>query len=560
MQSPPELRDEARRLSRLHQLQVLDTGPEAVLDHLTELAAAITGMPIALISLIDHDRQWFKAAVGLDQGGQTPRSISFCGHAIASDELFEVKDAHADPRFADNPLVAGDPRIAHYAGMPLVMPAGERIGTLCVISDQPGQLTAKSRRILKLLADSVVSVLLLRESNRRKDEFLAMLAHELRNPLAPITTAAHLLKLSPQPAPRTRELGDLINRQVSHMTELVDDLLDISRVTRGITQIERSEVDLRDVIHDALEQTRPQVQAHGHSLDVEVPQQPLPVEGDRVRLVQVLANILTNACKYTPDRGHIHLKAWGEADQVVVSVRDNGQGIDPQMLPRVFELFTQARRTPERTQGGLGVGLALVRALVELHGGTVQAHSAGPGQGSTFTVRLLRLRDIPSPTGAPPDGSTTVTQGRPLQVVVVDDNVDASQMLQMWLQAHGHAVRVFQDAGSALASVAQEPADVYLLDIGLPGMSGLELARRLRLDPRNRQATLIALTGYGQSSDILNSRQAGFDHHFVKPTDPLRLLAVLDCLRAATAGAPTAVTAAQPSADIPGGVDPSTPG
>lgn len=432
--------------------------------------------------------------------------------------------------------------------MPLVMPAGERIGTLCVISDQPGQLSAATRRILKLLADSVVSVLLLRESNRRKDEFLAMLAHELRNPLAPITTAAHLLKLSPQTFSRTQELGDLINRQVSHMTELVDDLLDISRVTRGMTQIDRAAIDLRDVISDALEQTRPQVHVHGHTLDVDVPAQPMPVEGDRVRLVQVLANILTNACKYTPDRGHIRLQARVEDDAFVVSVNDNGQGIEPGLLPHIFELFTQARRTPDRTQGGLGVGLALVRALVELHGGTVQAHSAGPGQGSTFTVTLPRLRDDPASDQAGQEAAGAEHEGRPLRVVVVDDNADASQMLELWLQTHGHEVRVFQDADSALRSVAQAPADVYLLDIGLPGMSGLELARRLRQDPRNRRATLIALTGYGQSSDILRSRDAGFDHHFVKPTDPLRLLAVLDCLSAGASPCAPAIAPAPGSA------------
>lgn len=537
MQSPPEISDEARRLSRLHQLQILDTAPEDVLDRLTELAATLCGMPIALISLIDHDRQWFKAAIGLEQGAQTPRSVSFCGHAIASDELFEVDDAHHDPRFADNPLVLGAPHIAHYAGVPLVMPAGERIGTLCVISDRPGHLNAKTRRILKILADTVVSVLLLRESNRRKDEFLAMLAHELRNPLAPITTAAHLLKLSPQPAPRTRELGDLINRQVSHMTELVDDLLDISRVTRGITQIDRGEVDMRDVIHNALEQARPLMHAHGHALEVEVPEWPLRVEGDRVRLVQVLANILTNAAKYTPDCGRIRLQARDDGAQVVVSVSDNGQGIEAQLLPHIFELFTQARRQSDRSQGGLGVGLALVRALVELHGGSVQAHSAGPGQGSTFTVRLPSLHEEHVPETPALEAGCADPAGVPLQVVVVDDNADASQMLQMWLQTHGHSVRVFQEADSALRSAAQAPADVYLLDIGLPGMSGLELARRLRQDPRNRHATLIALTGYGQSSDILSSREAGFDHHFVKPTDPVRLLAVLDCLRSSAGAA-----------------------
>lgn len=532
MQSPPELRDEARRLSRLRQLQVLDTASETVLDQLTELAAAISGMPIALISLVDRDRQWFKSAYGMRQGTQTPRDISLCGHAIASDEIFEVDDARRDPRFADNPLVAGRPHITHYVGVPLVMPAGERIGTLCVINDQPGHLNAQVRARLKTLADSVVNVLLLQESNRRKDEFLAMLAHELRNPLAPITTAAHLLKLSQEPPPRARELGELIARQVGHMTELVDDLLDISRVTRGITQVEHQVVEMREVIQDALEQTRPLVQAHEHTLQADVTEKPLRVEGDRVRLVQVLANILTNAAKYTPDQGRICLQARAENKEVVISVSDNGQGIEADVLPHIFELFTQARRTPDRSQGGLGVGLALVRALVELHGGTVQAHSDGPGRGTTFTVRLPRLREAHGPDRPAPCPGRDGMSAQTLQVMVVDDNTDASQMMKLWLQSIGHEVRVFQDGDAALRSAREAPADVYILDIGLPGMSGLELARRLRQDPRQRRAVLIAMTGYGQSSDVQSSRDAGFDHHFVKPADPQRLQQVLDSLLA----------------------------
>lgn len=696
MQAPPVLENEARRLNRLRQLGVLDTEAEAVLDAFTQLASSITGMPIALISLIDHDRQWFKSAVGLPQGGQTPRSLSFCGHAIAADEVFEVEDARHDPRFADNPFVVNAPHVTHYAGAPLVMPDGERIGTLCVVGEQPGRLDPLTREQLVTLAQSVVRVLLIREkehhlekrlkteralresearwrtitdlmpqivwssdaqgneeafnkrwedftgnaniasaggpvhqepawmaqvhaedreqvrhawregvakgqpfeaefrlrhrggehhwvlaralpvrdddghivrwlgtftdihdqkraqqalldSNRQKDEFLAMLAHELRNPLAPISTAAQLLRLSAHDAARVLQTSELISRQVGHMTELVDDLLDVSRVTRGLVQIEHEEVDLRQVLHDALEQTQPQIDLRRHSLDLPVAAPPLRVLGDRVRLVQVLANLLNNAAKYTPDGGRLKVVLEAREREAVVRVCDNGSGIAPDLLPHVFELFTQATRTPDRAQGGLGVGLALVRSLVELHGGRVSAQSAGPGRGSTFTVVLPRLEaDIhdaqaqgPAAPGlqaapglAPAPGPGSGPDDAGLRVMVVDDNADAAELLGIWLEAQGHDVTVCTDPYVALDEARRHPARVYVLDIGLPGMDGNALARKLREDPRNRDAALIALTGYGQAQDILQSREAGFDQHFVKPADPTRLATVIGVLAA----------------------------
>ncbi len=690
MQAPPVLENEAWRLNRLRQLGVLDTEAEAVLDAFTQLASSVTGMPIALISLIDHDRQWFKSAVGLPQGGQTPRSLSFCGHAIAADEVFEVEDARHDPRFADNPFVVNAPHVTHYAGAPLVMPDGERIGTLCVVGDQPGRLDLRTREQLVTLAQSVVRVLLMREkehhlekrlkteralresearwraitdlmpqivwssdaqgneeafnkrwedftgnpniasagspahqepawmaqvhaedreqvrqawregvangqpfeaefrlrhrggehhwvlaralpvrdddghivrwlgtftdihdqkraqqalldSNRQKDEFLAMLAHELRNPLAPISTAAQLLRLSAHDAARVMQTSELISRQVGHMTELVDDLLDVSRVTRGLVQIEHEEVDLRQVLHDALEQTQPQIDLRRHSLDLPVAAPPLRVLGDRVRLVQVLANLLNNAAKYTPDGGRLKVSLEALGREAVLQVSDNGSGIAPELLPHVFELFTQAARTPDRAQGGLGVGLALVRSLVELHGGRVSAQSAGPGRGSTFTVVLPRLEaDIETQAGgmhvaeAPGPSAETVSEADDggIRVMVVDDNEDAAELLGIWLEAQGHEVTVCTDPFVALDTARRHPSRVYVLDIGLPGMDGNALARKLREDPRNRDAALIALTGYGQAQDILQSKEAGFDQHFVKPADPTRLATVIGLLAA----------------------------
>lgn len=677
MQRPPALENEAQRLARLRQLGVLDTEAEAVLDSFTELATAITGMPIALISLIDEDRQWFKSAVGFDQGGQTPREVSFCGHAIAAgEEVFEVTDATADARFADNPLTTGATRVVHYAGAPLVMPGGERIGTICVIDDRPGRLDERTRKLLTQLARSIVRVLLLRESernlgqrlkaesalreseakfktmtdampqmvwssrpdgqhdffnhhwfdftgksleeckdtlwealvhpddlpalrerwqhsldtgepyedtyrlrhhsgeyrwvlgrasavrddagriirwmgtctdiheqkriqeelqesNKRKDEFLAMLAHELRNPLAPVSTAVQLLKMAADDPERVRRTSELIGRQVLHMSELVDDLLDVSRVTRGLVRIERDTVNLQQVVSDALEQVRPQIEAREHEVSLQVPGLPVHVSGDRVRLVQVLANLLNNAAKYTPEGGRIEVALSAREGQAWLSVKDNGSGIDPELLPHVFDLFTQAKRTPDRAQGGLGVGLALVRSLVDLHGGTVRAESPGKGRGSTFTVTLPLVETL-QPVAPPAPGVTApaadAAGNTGLKVMVVDDNADAAELLGVWLETQGYRVTVKTDARDALATAKVEPADVYVLDIGLPEMDGNELARRLRADPRTRKATLIALTGYGQAQDILQSRQSGFDHHFVKPADPTRLAVVIESL------------------------------
>jgi len=415
---------ECRRLARLRALELLDTEGEALLDHFTELAARATGLPIALISLLDENRQWFKSAVGLPQGMETLREFAFCEYAHACMDLFEVEDARQDPRFADNPLVTGEPHIAHYAGAPLVMPGGEFIGTLCVIGRQPGRLEPHGRELLTTLARSLVSVMLLRESerhhavraraeraladsearyrelagqlaaaNRRKDEFLAMLAHELRNPLAPISTAVHLLRIAADDPQRVRRTSELIGRQVAHMTQLVDDLLDVSRVTRGQVHIDLDRVSLQQVANDALEQARPQVEMRRHTLDVRVPDPPVNVRGDRVRLVQVLVNLLNNAAKYTPEGGHITLTLQARAGEAVLAVEDDGNGIEADLLPHVFELFTQARRTPDRSQGGLGLGLALVASLVRLHGGTVTARSDGPGRGSCFTVTLPLLQE-----------------------------------------------------------------------------------------------------------------------------------------------------------------------
>ncbi|HVL77620.1 MAG TPA: ATP-binding protein [Noviherbaspirillum sp.] len=367
----------------------------------------------------------------------------------------------------------------------------------------------------------------LREADQRKDEFLAMLAHELRNPLAPISAAAQLLRISGNDPDRVRKTSEVIARQADHMTGLVNDLLDVSRVTRGMVKLDFQVQDLRDVVRAALEQTRALLEAKGHAVALDFGADCLhapQVCGDRVRLVQIVSNLLNNAAKYTPDGGRITLRLQVSAGEASLTVSDTGIGIHAELLPHIFEPFTQAERTPDRSQGGLGLGLALVRRLAELHGGSVSASSPGPNAGSSFTLRLPRVRgtrvvkDAAGPAGAP------ARRVVPLRIMVVDDNEDAAHSLAMLLGAEGHQVSTAARADAALALAREQAPQVCLLDIGLPGMDGYELARRLRALSQTRDAMLIALTGYGQPQDRARSFEAGFDHHLVKPAEIRRLL------------------------------------
>jgi PAS domain S-box-containing protein len=363
----------------------------------------------------------------------------------------------------------------------------------------------------------------LKEADRRKDEFLAMLAHELRNPLAPISNALHLARL---PGADSRQAIDLIERQVEHMVRLVDDLLDVSRITRGKIELRRERADLAAVVVRAVEGSRPLIDARRHALDLRLPDDPLPVDGDPVRLAQVVWNLLNNAAKYTPEGGRIGVAVEREGGEAVVRVRDTGMGIPADMLARVFDLFTQVDRTLDRAEGGLGIGLTLVRRLTEMHGGTVEAHSDGPGQGSEFVVRLplaagASLAEAPGQGGpAPPPGLPT--PGR--RVLLVDDNRDSADTLAMLLRLLGHDVRTAYEGRQALAVAGAYQPDLVLLDIGLPGLNGYEVAAQLRAMPRMGRAVLVALTGYGSEEDRRQARAAGFNQHMVKPVD-------LDALR-----------------------------
>ena len=367
----------------------------------------------------------------------------------------------------------------------------------------------------------------LKEQDRRKDEFLATLAHELRNPLSPLQNGLQLLRLTghdPAAAARTR---DMMERQLGHLVRLVDDLLDISRVSRGKITLRRERMTVQEAIAAALEACRPTLDDRRHALVVDAPDEPLAVDGDRTRLVQVVSNLVTNAAKYSEPGGTITVAAHRDGDEAVVTVTDTGVGIAPALLPTLWDMFTQVRDTLDKAQGGLGIGLSLVKKLAEMHGGSVAADSPGPGRGSTFTVRLPLA---PALEGAAP-GPSGATDERPpaagRRVLVVDDNVDGAESLTMILDLFGHRTETAHDGPAALAAARTFRPEVVFLDIGLPGMDGYEVARRLRADPATADAVLVALTGWGSEEDKRRSRSAGFDRHLTKPVEAAVIEAVL---------------------------------
>ena len=381
----------------------------------------------------------------------------------------------------------------------------------------------------------------LKEADRHKDEFLAMLAHELRNPLAPIRNAVEIMRRSFITDPKLVWSRDVVERQVKHLTRLVDDLLDVSRITRGNINLNREPIQIPTIVSRAIETIQPLLAEQHHELVVQVPDEPLEVDGDLTRLTQVLGNLLNNAAKYTDPGGRIELEVRRVDSCVEMRVRDTGIGIQPELLPRLFNLFTQVDGAAHRAQGGLGIGLALVRRLVEMHGGTVSAHSEGVNRGSEFVIRLpLSARaggKLPGPRIAPGSGSHKGRPGR--RILLADDNRDALDSLAALLQCVGHEVHTASDGMEALTLAAQCRPEVMLLDIGMPRLDGYEVARRVRAEPWGQATVLIALTGWGQDEDRRRSREVGFDSHLVKPLDPdtlFRMLASLPVARPAKAG------------------------
>lgn len=416
----------------------------------------------------------------------------------------------------------------NFVYAPLRNVEGNPEGVLVIAFDVTEQVRAREK-MDQLRADAEVA-------SRAKDEFLAMLGHELRNPLAPILTALQLLAL------KAGDVGErersIIERQVHHLAELVDDLLDVSRISRGKIDLNLEVIELAEVTATGIETASPLLEQRGHKLDVRVPKDGLTVRGDRRRLAQIVSNLLTNAAKFTAPKGNIAIVGRQDADEVILSVEDNGVGIDPDILPHVFESFSQGQQPLERSHGGLGLGLSIVKALVQAHGGSVEARSPGRGLGTTMTIRLPGAQADIAETAEHVTGAETSVPETRLRILIVDDNYDAAHLLVDGLSAFGYNARAAYDGPSALHLASQFHPDVAVVDLGLPVMDGFELARRFSVDPLFRRMRLIALTGYGQQSDRARSAAAGFERHLVKPV-------TLESLRSAIGDVDDESTAAE---------------
>jgi signal transduction histidine kinase len=370
------------------------------------------------------------------------------------------------------------------------------------------------------VTEQVLAAQALKDADRRKDEFLATLAHELRNPLAPIRQAATLARSPQVDAGRRGWALDVIERQSSHMSLLLDDLLDVSRISRGRLELRRETVNLRDVVGAALETARPGLDRKGHGVEVDLPREPVVLQADPIRLSQVLSNLLSNAGKYTDHKGHIQLRAAVDGDHVVIRVIDDGIGLEAGAQAQIFEMFSQVSTAMGRAEGGLGIGLALSRGLVLLHGGTIAVHSAGLGQGTEFVIRLpLAQGEAGASVAAPEAGAS----GHSLHILIADDNEDARETLSAVLALNGHTTHVAADGQEALTMAQKLRPAVAILDIGMPGLTGYEVAQGIRAAPWGRDMQLIALTGWGQAQDQARARAAGFNHHVTKPVDLARL-------------------------------------
>ena len=669
---------EEERLAALKKYAILDTSPEQAFDDIVRLAAQLLDAPIAVVNLIDADRQWFKAEIGLGVR-EMPLGDSFCKFALLETDRLVVADTHDDPRFAGNPLAFGPPGLRFYAGEVLKTADGLPLGTLCIIDTKPrpqgltalqafalqtlarqvwnqlelrkivhdqeallaqqrrmqaelklahdrfenivsqaatgvvqtdaeGRLTLVNRKFCDMLgydkaellgldllaitasasvettidalrqalaenegaivqkqyrkkdgsllwATSSLSVMRgpdgeyqgsvamvvditqsrlaeqslrqlaadLAEADQRKSEFLATLAHELRNPLAPISSGLSLLRLGGDNAASVAKVRAMMERQVAQMVRLIDDLLDVARISVGKIHLKKSLVELNTIIASAVETSQPFIEQGGHKLKLALANGEIILDADATRIAQVISNLLNNAAKYTPPGGHIDLAVRRAGANVLISVDDDGLGVPAESLSSIFDMFSQVRHNLGRAQGGLGVGLSLVRRLVEMHGGTVSAASNGSGQGSSFTVCLPLAHCLAVTPPLPPvdaaDADADAAPGRKLRLLVADDNVDAAEMLAAMLALQGHATCIAHTGRDALAIAREFGPDAAFLDIGMPDMNGYETAAALRTITGLETIMLVALTGWGDERDRARAKAAGFDHHLTKPAD-----------------------------------------
>jgi PAS domain S-box-containing protein len=479
-----------------------------------------------------------------------PRNTAIFNPTFTGKGVVRSPDITKDPRYGKMAPHHGMPKghlpVRSYLAVPVISRSGEVMGGLFFGHPEPDRFTERAEQlVVGVAAQATVAMdnarlfeaaqreiasreraeAALRETDQRKDEFLATLAHELRNPLAPIRQAT-IISMSPGASDEQKQWShEVITRQVRHMSLLLDDLLDISRITRGTLELRTEMADLAEVVEAAIETSRPVIDAKLHSLQLDLPAEPTHFAADPLRLAQVLSNLLTNAAKYTDPRGEIQVRATADDRNVEISVTDSGVGLTQDALSAVFTMFSQVRSTQDRSEGGLGIGLALSKGVVDLHGGTIEAHSAGPGKGSEFIVRLPRRTaagSLPATTTA-----TAPAQTHKRRVLIADDNQDAADSISMLLQMAGHEVTVAYDGQQALESIETLRPEIALLDIGMPGLDGFEVARRVRLDIRIRNTLLIAVTGWGQASDKARALAAGFDLHFTKPVEPTALIDLL---------------------------------
>jgi PAS domain S-box-containing protein len=508
---------------------------EALRESNQTLSALIQASPLGVMVLRPEDgtvQLWNPAAERIF--GWTESEVLGRPLPVVPEDRREELRGILDAVARGEPLQGVETRHRRKDGTPIdvslwmaAVPAPEGVRVLGIVHDvtERQRLVAERGRLESELRQRVEE---LAAADRRKDEFLAMLAHELRNPLAAVSNAAYVLDRKSSGDPRSHELLGMVGRQIRHLSRLVDDLLDVSRFSRGKIELRREPVELRRAVEGAVETARPLIEQRRHALTVALPDEPLWLEADVTRIEQIFANLLHNAAKFTEPGGRIELTAERQGSEAVLRVRDDGAGISADLLPHVFDLFVQEERSLARSHGGLGIGLTLVRSLVERHGGSIAAASEGAGRGSEITIRLPLL----AREGVDDDASTIVpgkgeSDGRPARILLVEDNLDAAEALSELLRMWGHEVAVAHDGVSALRTAVEKTPGVVLLDIGLPGMDGYEVARKMRAIPALAAARLIALTGYGQEADRRRSSLAGVDHHLVKPVDLEQLRSLL---------------------------------
>lgn len=458
---------------------------------------------------------------------------SACSRAMQTKERVVIEDVQSDPAYEPYRDIAADAGYRGVQSTPLVSRSGELLGILSTHYGEPHRPSKRDLQQLDLYSRQAADFIehvrdgeALRRADRRKDEFLAMLAHELRNPLAPISSGLEVLKMARQDPAVIEDVRETMERQLQQMVRLVDDLLDVSRIAGGKLQLRTRRVELADVVRESIAATRTFIEDAQHDLAVAVSDEPIVLEADNARLTQVLCNLLSNAAKYTPEKGRIRLSVERQGNEAVITVQDSGIGILPENADRIFEMFGQIDGQSAAGHTGLGIGLTLVKSIVEMHGGTVAMRSEGPGQGSEFTVRLPILEQQATSAAAAPTNEGEQSPGGH-RVLIVDDNKAAVQTLSMLVKMLGNDVRLSHCGAEALDAAREFEPDVVFLDLGMPEMDGFEVARRIRRQPWGRRATLVALTGWGKAEDRRKTKQAGFDHHLVKPADRSSLESIL---------------------------------